>query len=258
MKITKKLAKVTTPDGGDMELFQHEMNFYIKINGQILMDSRAHESEFELARLGCVNLNQDENTKILIGGLGLGYTARQCLDMVGPKAEVIVCELMEAVIDWNHNFVGVLADYPLNDQRASTHQGDIVEFLSNTQEEFDAILLDVDNGPEAMTDSGNSRLYDCDGIFMCMDALKANGRLAVWSTDSSKYYEKDLINAGFSVRRYLSPSTNHKQACKHVIYVASQMKEMLPRGGTEIKTIKYRKKRKNKRNYGSKNHKYSE
>ncbi len=251
MKITSKLATSKTPDGGLMELFQHDNNFFININGDTLMDSRAYESELALARLGCLHLINEEKPKVLIGGLGLGYTLRQCLDMVGPNASVIVCELMDAVIEWNNKYIGALADYPLSDKRTIIQCGDIVEYLTNTHEQFDAILLDIDNGPVAMTDSGNSRLYDWDGIFMCQGALKKRGCLAVWSSDSSGRYERDLLKADFSVKRYLSPSHKNTKSCKHVIWVASEDKSLLPPDGKAPIPKKHKKNRKRNKKWNN-------
>jgi spermidine synthase len=140
-----------------MELYQHDRDFSIKINGQDLMHSRQHESELELARLGCTHLAGSKAPSILIGGLGLGYTLRQVLDMLSPHARVVVCELLNAVVEWNREFLGELNGQPLGDERVDIKTGDIVELISRSKSRFDAILLDIDNGPSAMTNSGNRR-----------------------------------------------------------------------------------------------------
>ncbi|MCP4000349.1 MAG: hypothetical protein GY727_05515, partial [Gammaproteobacteria bacterium] len=108
MKPSVKLATAKTPDGGEMELYKHDRDYVIKINGQDLMSSRQHESELELARLGCAHLVGSEAPKVLIGGLGLGYTLRQVLDMLGPQAKVVVGELLGAVAEWSREFFGEL------------------------------------------------------------------------------------------------------------------------------------------------------
>ena len=117
MKPSVRLATAKTPDGGEMELYQHDRDFSIKINGQELMNSRQHESELELARLGCAHLAGSKAPSILIGGLGLGYTLRQVLDMLSPHAKVVVGELLGAVVEWNREFLGELNCQPLEDKR---------------------------------------------------------------------------------------------------------------------------------------------
>ena len=159
MKPQIKLATALTPDGGKMELYQHDRDFLIKINGQGLMNSRRHESEKELARLGCAHLSTHESPQVLIGGLGMGYTLRQTLDMLGPGATVVVSELLSAVADWNREYLKELNGQPLDDKRTNLIIGDIFPLISQSSSRFDAILLDVDNGPSAITDSGNQRLY---------------------------------------------------------------------------------------------------
>lgn len=215
-----------------MELFQHDASFFIKVNGDILMDSRMHASELDLARLGCGHLAHTPEAKVLIGGLGLGYTARQALDTVGRDAKVTVCELVPEVIDWNRQFLGPLAGHPLRDKRTHAHRGDIVEFLKTTTEKFDAILLDIDNGPQAMTDSGNSRLYNWKGVYLCLKRLTSRGCLAVWSVNRSARYEHELLKAGFQVKRYNSRAHTGNSSIKYIIWVAATDKNFLPPGGT--------------------------
>jgi spermidine synthase len=141
-----------------MVLYQHDRDFLIEIDGEDLMLSRHHESELELARLGCAHLAGRKAPCILIGGLGMGYTLRQALDMLSPGAEVVVGELMGTVVEWNQEFLGELNGRPLEDQRVDLRTGNIVELISHSKKRFDAILLDIDNGPSAMTYSGNRRL----------------------------------------------------------------------------------------------------
>ncbi|MEE8540341.1 MAG: hypothetical protein V3S66_01665, partial [Desulfobacterales bacterium] len=119
------------------------------------MHSRQHESELELARLGCAHLAGRKAPSILIGGLGMGYTLRQALDMLSPQAQVVVGELLGAVVEWNREFFGELNGQPLGDERVDLKTGDIVKLISRSKGRFDAILLDIDNGPSAMTDSSN-------------------------------------------------------------------------------------------------------
>ena len=157
MKPTIRLAAARTPDGGEMVLYQHGDDFSVKINDQDLMHSRQHESELELARLGCAHLAGHKAPNVLIGGLGMGYTLRQALDMLSPSAQVVVSELLDAVVEWNREYFGKLNGQPLDDERVVLETGDIFALISRSRGRFDAILLDIDNVPNAMTDSGNRR-----------------------------------------------------------------------------------------------------
>jgi spermidine synthase len=219
-----------------MELYQHDRDFSIKINGQDLMHSRQHESELELARLGCTHLAGSKAPSILIGGLGLGYTLRQVLDMLSPHARVVVCELLNAVVEWNREFLGELNGQPLGDERVDIKTGDIVEFISRSKSRFDAILLDIDNGPSAMTNSGNHRLYGYDGIQACRHALREQGCLAVWTAEPNKKFEQLLMRCSFHVRRYRVPAYKGSKGSKsqsRFVWVASEDKIILPPGGGE-------------------------
>ena len=233
MKPKVKIASVRTPDGGEMALFQHDHDFWITINGQDLMLSRQHESEQELARLGCAHLAGHKAPSILIGGLGMGYTLRQALDMLSPHAHVVVGELLGAVVEWNREFLGELNGHPLGDKRVDLKTGDIVELISRSKRGFDAILLDIDNGPRAITDSGNCRLYGREGILACRRALRGPGCLAVWSAEPNKEFEQLLISCGFHVRRFRVPSYRGSKAHSRLVWVASEDKNILPSGGGE-------------------------
>jgi spermidine synthase len=235
MKPTLKLATTHTPDGGEMVLYQHDHDFLIKINGLDLMNSRQHESEQELARLGCAHLADRKAPCILIGGLGLGYTLRQALDLLGPAAKVVVSELLPAVVDWNRTYLAELNRQALADQRTELITGDIFELLSRARGRFDAILLDVDNGPSPMTDAGNQRLYSPVGIQACRRALRQAGCLAVWSTEPSPAFEQLLRDCGFYVRRYRVKAYPGSRSKGLFIWVAAQDEMLLPTGDTPFK-----------------------
>jgi spermidine synthase len=233
MKPQIKLATAQTPDGGEMVLYQHDRDFLIKINGRELMNSRQHESEQELARLGCAHLSGRKTPHILIGGLGMGYTLRQALDMLGPNANVVVSELLTAVVNWNREYLGGLNGQPLEDQRAELITGDIFQLILQSTGKFDAILLDVDNGPSAMTDSSNQRLYSLAGIQACRYALRKQGSLALWSAEPSKDFEQLLMSCGFHVRRYRVKAYQGSNSKKFFIWVAAEDETILPPGGGE-------------------------
>jgi spermidine synthase len=163
----------------------------------------------------------------------MGYTLRQALDLLGSHARVVVGELLSAVIEWNREFLGVLNGQPLEDERVELKTGDIVTLISRSKNKFDAILLDIDNGPEAMTDSANSRLYGYKGILACRRALRKQGCLAVWSAKPSKNFEQLLMSCGFHVRRFRVPAHKGKKSQSHYVWVASEDKNTLPPGGGE-------------------------
>ncbi len=234
MKPRVRIATARTPDGGEMELYQHDRDFLIKINGQDLMNSRQHESELELARLGCAHLVGNKAPSVLIGGLGLGYTLRQVLDMLNSHAKVVVSELLSAVVEWNREFLGELNGQPLEDKRVDIKTGDVVSLISRSKSKFDAILLDVDNGPSAMTSLANSRLYSYEGIMACRYALREQGCLAVWSAEPSKKFERLLVGGcGFHVRRFRVPTYKGSKSQSHFVWIASKDKSILPPGGGE-------------------------
>ena len=228
MKPRIKLASTPSPNGGRMDLYRHDRDFSIDIDGHNLMHSRRHASELDLARLGCSHLTDRKAPSILIGGLGMGYTLRQALDMIGPFARVVVSELLNAVIQWNREFLGGLNNHPLSDKRVEVRAGDVIELITRSRGAFDAILLDIDNGPHALTDPHNDRLYGHSGIQHCHLALRENGRLAVWSADANKAFEQRLLLNHFHVRRFRVSATRPGSSSSHFIWIAAKNKDMLP------------------------------
>jgi len=190
------------------------------------MHSRQHESELELARLGCEHLAGRKAPSILIGGLGMGYTLRQALDMLSPHAQVVVSELLDAVVEWNREFFGELNGQPLGDKRVDLKTGDIVELISRSKDRFDAILLDLDNSPSAMTVSSNRRLYGREGIRACRSALREQGCLAVWSAEPSKKFEQLLMSCSFHVHRFRVPACKGSKSQSRFVWVASESKNV--------------------------------
>ncbi len=237
MKPHLKLATAQTPDGGEMQLYQHDGDFSIKVNGLELMNSRQHESEQELARLGCAHLAERQAPCVLVGGLGLGYTLRQALELLGPAATVVVSELLPEVVNWNREYLGELNGHALEDKRTELVTGDIFQLLAQSSDRFDAILLDVDNGPQAMTAAGNQRLYSPAGIQACRRALRKPGNLAIWSTVPSQAFEQLLISCGFQVRRYRVRTYPGSKAKQLFIWVAAEDETSLPPGGSEPRLL---------------------
>ncbi len=232
MKPRIKLATASTPDGGEMILYQHDRDFSIIVNGDDLMHSRRHESELQLATLGCDHLTGQSEASVLIGGLGMGYTLRQTLDILNSKSKIVMGELMQCVVNWNREFLSELNNHPLNDPRVTLHVGDVIDLISNSSNQFDTILLDIDNGPEAMTNSANSQLYGYQGIMACKTALRNQGCLAVWSAKPNKQYEHQVMDCGMHIHRYRVPAHKGKNASSHFIWIASEKLKHLPMGGS--------------------------
>jgi len=170
---------------------------------------------------------------VLIGGLGMGYTLRQALDLLNSDAKIIVSELLGSVVDWNRDFLGELNNHPLKDRRVEMRVGDITQLVLRSNNIFDTILLDVDNGPDAMTNSSNSFLYSLEGMDACLRALRKNGCLAIWSVESSKSFEQLLMRCGFHVRRYRVPAYKGSKSRSRFVWVASENETNLPAGGGE-------------------------
>jgi spermidine synthase len=193
------LGQTRTPDGSDMTLMRRDSEIVILANGKPLMSSRMHGSEEALAVSACRHARTVEDPCVLIGGLGMGFTLRATLDRLPAGASVVVAELVPAVVDWNRGFLGPLAGHPLKDRRVRLDMGDVAATLRASIGRFDAVLLDVDNGPAAFAASDNAGLYDDRGLAAARAALKAGGVLAVWSAWEDRRFEQRLRHGGFTV-----------------------------------------------------------
>lgn len=198
MKPTELLGETQAPDGTLIALTRQDREFIILAGGKPLMSSRMHGSEQALATFGCRSVPA-EAARILVGGLGMGFTLRATLDILPPGASVVIAELIPAVIEWNHGPLGPLADHPLRDPRVRIALGDVAATIRAATGAFDAILLDVDNGPDAFTATGNASLYNDPGLASAFAALRPGGTLAVWSAWEDRKFEQRLKYAGFSV-----------------------------------------------------------
>jgi spermidine synthase len=194
------LGQTLTPDGTVLKLTRRDNEYIILANGKSLMSSRMHGSEEALATLACRRVGSLEQPCVLIGGLGMGFTLRATLDLLPPDARVVVAEMVPAVVEWNRGPLGPLAGHPLEDKRVRIEMGDVAVTLRSAHGEFDAVLLDVDNGPTAFTASDNAWLYDDRGIAAARAALKADGVLAVWSAREDRKFEKRLRYGRFALQ----------------------------------------------------------
>lgn len=200
MKKTILIEQATTPDGKSMTLHEHDGVFLIRIDGVELMSTRQHHSEERLAELACGHLKaRPSGPRVLIGGLGLGFTLRAALAALGPDATVVVVELMPAVIRWNQTPDYKLGADAMTDPRVEVVAGDVTDVLKNCRGRFDAIILDVDNGASGLTAATNSRLYSSAGLAMIRSALRPDGCLAVWSADADPAFVERMGQGGFTV-----------------------------------------------------------
>ena len=185
------------------------------------MNSRMYHSEEVLAELGCTRLGTSENARVLVGGLGMGFTLAAVLRIVPASAEVIVAELVPEVVEWNRGPLGLCAGRPLNDGRTRIHQGDVVALLKHPDKKFDAILLDVDNGPEAMMASANGWLYTRGGLKTIYEKLRPAGIVAIWSVRSDHLFTGRLEKTGFNVQAHTVRARPGKGS-RHTIFVAQR------------------------------------
>jgi len=219
MKPWEQLDRAKTPDGSVLELLRHDEDYLIRVDGYELMTSRMHASEEAMMALACAHPR--DGARVLVGGLGMGYTARAALDLLPPRASMVIAELSPAVVEWNRGPLGPLAGHPLDDLRTEVVIGDVTKVVQREGEGFDAILLDVDNGPTALTDRSNRWLYTAGGLGALREALRPGGGVAIWSIGDEPSFERRLRSAG------LEPSTHRirargKRGPWHVVFVGKR------------------------------------
>jgi len=215
------IDKVTVPgDEGALQLFRRGEEYSIRLTGRgELMNSRVHGSEDALAELASTRLNSTGHQHVLIGGLGMGFTAAAALKYFGDQVKIIIAELVPAVVAWNYGPLGQQADYPLKDSRVTVREVDVAEIIKAEQKTFDAILLDVDNGPEGLTRQQNDWLYTIDGLSAAYQALQPGGLLVVWSAGPAPDFMQKLLKTGFEVEEKRVRAHGSKGA-RHVIWLA--------------------------------------
>jgi spermidine synthase len=221
MNAWELLGTTRTPAGDEMALTRRSGEYVILVSGESLMSSRMHGSEEALATFGCRRARTLDAPSVLIGGLGMGFTLRATLDLLPRDAQVVVAELVPALVEWNRDALGPLADHPLKDARVAVEIGDVGAAIRASRGRFDAILLDVDNGPAAFTASENKTLYSDEGLAAARSALKPGGVLAVWSAREDRKFEQRLRYAGFTVAVERVRARLKKGGPRHTIFLAS-------------------------------------
>jgi spermidine synthase len=219
VKHLEVLGQTLTPDGTILRLTRRDTEYIILASGRTLMSSRMHGSEEALASLACERMRTLKQPCVLIGGLGMGFTLRATLDLLPLDATVLVAEMVPDVVEWNRGPLGPLAGHPLKDKRVQIEIGDIAVRLRSSHSQFDAVLLDVDNGPTAFTASDNAWLYNDLGIAATHAALKMNGVLAVWSARDDRKFENRLRYGRFAVRVERVRGRLKKGGARHAIFL---------------------------------------
>lgn len=206
---------------GEVTLRQRGSEFSIRTAGTELMNSRIHGSEEALAELTC-NRIKKPGMRILIGGLGMGYTLAAALKQSEPDTLITVSELIPAVVRWNREHLGHLAGMPLSDIRVSVKEEDVAETIQEKQSTWDAILLDVDNGHEGLTRKSNTRLYNKSGLKTAFQALCPKGVLAIWSSRPDEAFTRRLAQSGFKTKTITVHARKSQKGSKHTIWLAEK------------------------------------
>ncbi|WP_434714532.1 hypothetical protein NMA58_28730 (plasmid) [Rhizobium sp. YTUHZ045] len=217
-----QLDSATIPgEDGELRLKRRGSEFSIMLGANELMNSRLSGSEEALATLSWERIKAHPKPKILIGGLGMGFTLRAALAVLPQDARVIVAELVPAVVAWARGPMAEVFKGCLDDPRVHIHQGDVGEAIRAGKAAYDAILLDVDNGPDGLTRKSNDRLYDFAGLRATRDALRPGGVLAVWSSGPDPDFTRRLKDSGFSVD-VVNTRASRKRGARHVIWLAAK------------------------------------
>jgi spermidine synthase len=199
MKQTTVLEQVKTPDGSTMALVERDGDYMLRVNGRELMSTRHSYSEEQLGVVACKERAQLKGARVLVGGLGLGFTLRAALDTLGRTARVVVAELIPEVVAWNRNPAYPLAAAALADPRTEVVIGDVADILVQSRHNFDAIMLDADNQTTSMNTAGNSSLYHPAGITKVWNKLEPGGTVVYWSAGEEPLLAKRLAAGGFGV-----------------------------------------------------------
>ena len=220
MKPYEKLGECRTPNGTVLVLYRHDGAYLIRASGVELMSTRRHLSEDRLAEVACRPIKDTPAARVLIGGLGLGFTLRAALRELRDDAEVVVAELMAEVVEWNANPSYNISAEAMADPRTRIVRDDVVNVLRDNAGAFDAIMLDTDNGPDGMLMSENARLYDMRGIALTVAALRPGGTIAYWSVSDDPRFVDALKRAKLTVEK-LRVRAHDTAGPMHTIYIAT-------------------------------------
>ncbi len=220
----RTLGEVKTPDGSRLTAHEHDGEYFLKLNGRQLMSTTSTSSELLLAEKACRYVSEIPAPRVLIGGLGLGFSLKRTLEMIGTNGIVHVAELLPEVVAWNRELLSPKHAGWVNDPRVEVFVEDVFAIIRRSgKAPYDAILLDVDNGPTSFVQTKNSRLYNRRGLDMIRTALRPAGRVAFWSADKEPAFLQSLARAGFLTEEY--PAKAHERAKRdaHMIYVGERV-----------------------------------
>ncbi|WAC19433.1 spermine synthase [Luteolibacter sp. SL250] len=222
MKPTVTLATTRTPDGATMTLHEHDGQHFLKVAGLQLMSTTASSSEEQMAELSCATL--PPRPRILIGGLGFGFTLKRVLELTGPDAAVHVSELMPEIVAWNREYLAAVNGRLLDDPRVTTLVRDVYDIIGKASgpDRYHAILLDVDNGPDPFVQKGNERLYQGSGLVRIKAALQPGGRVIFWSAHQDKSFVKTLSRTFRNVEAISAKAYPKAKRFTHTLFIADR------------------------------------
>ena len=225
MKPTTNVAETHAPDGAHFRLIEHDGDYYLYMNDRQVMSTRMTLSERMLADIGCDFVDRRKNPRVLVGGLGLGFSLRRALEITGPQSQVDVAELLPEVVHWNTDLMKGYNDDVLQDSRTNIIVADVHDCIRKAAEggeKYDAILLDVDDGPSSLLQPQNSQLYKGDGLALLKNALTPQGRIAFWAVERDPRLFRSLKKAKFWAEEY--PAAKHERAKRkeHYVYLAEK------------------------------------
>lgn len=219
----RNLAEARTPDGSRLTLHEHDGDYFIKLDGRQLMSSTSTASELLLSDLACDHLTRHREPRILIGGLGLGFSLQRVLEMLGDGAVVDVAELVPEVITWNRELLDAVNGRLLADPRVNIIVADVFAVLRGAKHgSYNAILLDVDNGPTSFVQTKNARIYKRRGLDLIRNTLAPSGRVAFWSADAEPAFLETLRRSGFAASEYPAKANERAKRFAHRIYVGER------------------------------------
>ena len=230
MKIFTELDRANISSGSVIRLVKRNEEYLIYVDREELMTSRAHESELELARLGCAHILRRRSPRVVIGGLGMGYTLSEVVRLLRHEAEIGVAELMPVVVKWNKLYFGKLNGSPMDDSRVVVSTCDVREIIRSHTGRLDAILLDVDNGPVALTQESNNDLYTRAGLRSCIKALKPDGCLSIWSGSVEPSFEKRLRGENLAFKLFPVSAYKGARNRSRYVWVIARKQDQLPSG----------------------------
>lgn len=225
MKPTTNLATSATPDGKTLLLQEHDGEYFLKVGGVPLMSTTACSSEQTMSELACENLGENPTPRVLIGGLGFGFTLRRVLELVPEKAIVEVAELLPIVVQWNREFLQPVNGLLLDDPRTVIDQRDVFEIIRKSGEgksHYDTILLDVDNSPDPLVQEGNARLYARNGLAMTAKSLRPGGRVVFWSAHPDKAFAKSMMRDFKNVQAIPAKAYPKAKRFTHTLFVGDK------------------------------------